>query len=83
MPVGLILAGAFCLLVVARCAARQQHALRAVVGSALCGVAALALVALLSPFTGVTLPVNRFTGFAAAVLGMPGVVGLLLLQLML
>ena len=57
--------------------------LAAVLGGALCGVAALAVVALLAPYTGVALPLNRFTGFAAAVLGLPGVVGVLLLQLML
>ena len=83
MPIGLILAGGFCLLVVARCAAHQRHAVRAVLGGAVCGIAALAVVALLSPYTGVTLPLNPFTGFVAAVLGLPGVVGVLLLQLLL
>ncbi len=83
MPLWLTAAGAVCILVVARCAARQKHALPAVLGGALCGVAALAVVALLAPYTGVALPLNRFTGFAAAVLGLPGVVGVLLLQLML
>ena len=83
MPVGLVAVGAFCLLVVARCAARQKHAFRAVLGSAACGIAALALVALLAPYTGVTLPLNAFTGFAATVLGPVGVVGTLLLQLLL
>ena len=81
----LILAGGFCLLVVggALCAAHQRHAVRAVLGGAVCGIAALAVVALLSPYTGVTLPLNPFTGFVAAVLGLPGVVGVLLLQLLL
>lgn len=83
MPLGLILVGAVCVLVEARCAARQKHAVPALLGSALCGIAALAVVGLLAPYTGVTLPLNRLTAFAAAVLGLPGVVGILLLQLML
>ena len=83
MPAWLIAAGAFCVLVVTRCAARQRHAIAAVLGSAVCGIGALAVVALISPFTGVTLPLNPFTGFAATVLGLPGVVGVLLLRLML
>ena len=83
MPLWLTAAGGFCLLVVARCAARQRHGIRALLGGAVCGVAALAAVALLSPYTGVTLPLNPFTGFAAAVLGAPGVVGVLVLRLLL
>ena len=40
MPLWLTAAGAVCILVVARCAARQKHALAAVLGGALCGVGA-------------------------------------------
>lgn len=76
-----MLAGAACLLVVARCAAHQRHPLRAVLGGALCGIGALAALALLAPWTGVALPFNRFTGFVGAVLGLPGVLLLLLLNL--
>lgn len=83
MPLWLIATALVCLLVVARCAAHQKHALRAVVGGALCGVAALAALALLSPYTGVQLPLNQFTAFAATVLGLPGVILVLLLNLLL
>lgn len=71
------------LIVVGRCAAHQRHPLRALLGAAVCGLGALAVLALLEPITGVALPLNRLTGFVAVVLGMPGVIGLLLLQLML
>lgn len=78
----LILAVA-CVVLVLRCAARQQHGFRAVLGSAVCGFAAIALLRLLEPLTGTALPLNRFTAFVAAVLGLPGVISLLLLQLIL
>ena len=44
---------------------------------------ALAVLALLEPVSGIALPLNRFTAFIAAVLGVPGVILLLLLQLIL
>ena len=40
-------------------------------------------MALLEPVSGIALPLNRYTAFVAAVLGVPGVVLLLLLQLIL
>lgn len=73
----------FCLLVVLRCAARQRHPVRALLAGALCGLGALAALALLQPLTGVSLPFNRFTAFVATVLGVPGVTALLFLQLLL
>lgn len=79
----LILLGAVCLITVARSAAHQKHAVRAVLGSALCGLSALALLNLLAPYTGVSLPLNYGTGFVGAVLGAPGVILLLLLNLVL
>lgn len=72
-----------CLLVAARCAAHQRHPIRTLLGAAVCGFGVMALLALLEPVTGVCLPLNRFTGFVAAVLGVPGVIALLLLQLLL
>ena len=83
MPAGLMAAGAVCLLVVARCAAHSPHPVRSLLAGALCGIGALAALALLAPWTGVQLPLNRFTGFVAAVLGLPGVISLLLLNLLL
>lgn len=77
----MMLAGAVCVLLVAHSASRQQHPVRALLASSVCGIASMAALALLAPYTGVLLPLNRFTGFVAAVLGMPGVVTLLLLNL--
>ena len=61
--------GAVCLLLVLRCAARQRHPVLAVLAGAVCGLGVLAVMALLEP--------------VAAVLGGPGVVLWLLLQLIL
>ena len=77
------LIAAACVIVVVRCAARQRHGLRALLGGAVSGLAAIALLRLLEPLTGTALPLNRFTAFSAAVLGLPGVICLLLLQLIL
>lgn len=75
--------GAVCLILVLRCAACQRHPVLALLAGAVCGIGALALLALLEPISGISLPLNRFTAFAAAVLGVPGVILLLLLQLIL
>lgn len=75
--------GAVCLLLVLRCAARQRHPVLAVLAGAVCGLEVLAVIALLEPVSGIVLPLNRYTAFVAAVLGVPGVVLLLLLQLIL
>lgn len=72
-----------CLLVAGRCAAHQRHPIRTLLGAAVCGLGAMAVLALLEPMTGVSLPLNRFTGFVAVVLGVPGVITLLLFQLLL
>lgn len=83
MPLGVILGAMACLLVVARCAAHQRHPLLSLLGSAVCGIAGIAAVALLAPYTGVQLPLNQYTGVVGAVLGLPGVISLLVLNLML
>ena len=75
--------GAVCLIVVLRCAARQRYPVLALLAGAVCGVGTLAVLALLEPVSGIALPLNRFTAFIAAVLGVPGVILLLLLQLIL
>ena len=43
----------------------------------------MALLGLLEPVTGISLPLNRFTAFCAGVLGLPGVTALLILRLLL
>ena len=75
--------GAVCLIVVLRCAARQRHPVLALLAGAVCGVGALAVLALLEPVSGIALPLNRFTAFCAGVLGLPGVTALLILRLLL
>ena len=77
------LLAAVCAIAVLRCAARQRHGMRSLMAGAVCGLGALALLGLLEPVTGIALPLNRYTAFVAAVLGVPGVVLLLLLQLIL
>ncbi len=72
-----------CLLSVVRCAARQHCGLRSLLGGAVCGLGVLALLGLLEPVTGISLPLNRFTAFCAGVLGLPGVTALLILRLLL
>ena len=69
-----------CILCMARAAARQRHPLRAVLSGAVFGLSGMALVDLLAPLTGVSLPLNPFTAFAGVVLGLPGVIALLLLN---
>ena len=51
------------------------------VKSAVCGISALMLVNLTSAATGCYIAVNHFTAFVATVLSLPGVVGLVLLNL--
>lgn len=81
-PVWMAAAG-LCLAIVLRAATAQRHGLRALLAGALCGVAGVAVVALLTPLTGVRLPFNAFTGSVAAVLGLPGVILLLVLPCLL
>lgn len=49
--------------------------------SAMCGICAMLLVNLTSAATGCYIAVNTFTVFIATVLSLPGVVGLLLLNI--
>lgn len=58
-------AAVVCLLSVVRCAARQHCGLRSLLGGAVCGLGVLALLGLLEPITGISLPLNRFTAFCA------------------
>ena len=81
MPPLMLVPGGLCLLLVARAAAAGRRPVRTLLAGAVCGVAGLAAVALLAPYTGVSLPLNAFTGFVATVLGLPGVVLLLLIPL--
>ena len=51
-------------------------------GGAACGLAGLGAVALLGPLTGVALPLNALTAGTAVILGLPGVILLMVLNLL-
>ena len=51
-------------------------------GSAIFGIAALAVLHLLAPYTGVEIPVCRLSLAVSAVLGVPGVTLILLLEML-
>ena len=59
---------------------RSRKPVRGLLGSALQGACALAAVNVTGMFTGVSLGVNAFTGAVSAVLGVPGVIAMLLLN---
>lgn len=80
---GLALGAAVLVIVVGVAAGRCRRPARAAMSAALAGVGALGAVNLLAPVTGVSLALNWATSFMAVVLGVPGVVTLLLLNLLL
>lgn len=71
-----------CLALVIAAAAREPHPARALAGGALSGVAALAAVNGLSGATGVALALSPVSAFFSLVLGAPGVVAMLLINLL-
>lgn len=73
-----LLAAGFLLLVLL---IRVRRAVGTAAASAAMGAAAMGAVNLTGLVTGVVLPVNLFTALVTLVLGAPGVVGLLVLQL--
>ena len=83
MSLGVYAAAGALLLVLLRCALAQKRGVRCFLAGSVCGLGLVALLGLLAPVTGITLPLNRFTGFCAGVLGLPGVTMLLLLRLLL
>ena len=58
----------------------SHHPVRAVMLSILWGLLAMTIVNLCSGFTGVSLPVSRLSLTVSALLGIPGVTAMLLLQ---
>ncbi|WP_418455141.1 pro-sigmaK processing inhibitor BofA family protein [Allofournierella sp.] len=75
------LAAAAVLVLMGFAASRHKKPLRASLTSVLAGMGALGAVNMLAPFTGVGLALNAFTSFMAVVLGAPGVVTMLVLNL--
>ena len=63
-------------------AVRSRRPLRSLFGSGLQGLCALGLVNFLGAFTNVAMGVGWLTAGTAAALGIPGVIALLLLNLM-
>lgn len=78
MPASIIAVGIFCLLVTA-C---RRWPLLGIFGGAACGLAGLGAVALLGPLTGVALPLNALTAGTAVILGLPGIILLMVLNLL-
>ena len=60
---------------------KAKHPVITAFKSAVCGICAMLLVNLTSAATGCYIAVNSFTVFIASVLSLPGVVGLLLLNI--
>lgn len=78
-----LIAACLVLGVVGFAAGRAKHPVRASLASALAGISALGAVNMLAPFTGVGLALNWFTSFVAVVLGAPGVITLLFMNVLL
>lgn len=64
-------------------AVKTGRPVRAVLGSGLQGLCALAAVNVTGTFTGVSLGLNLFSGGCCVVLGIPGVIALLLEKIIL
>lgn len=79
---GYWMAGGGCLALVLAAARQEPHTFRAVITSAIGGIAALAAVNGLAAATGVSLALNPLSVLVSLVLGAPGVVGMLLLNLL-
>ena len=78
-----VFAALLCTGCVLTAANRARRPFLRVLGSAVCGMAALGAVNLLAGYTGVAVALNYATSFVAVVLGAPGVVLLLLLRALL
>lgn len=74
--------GAVIAVAVAAALFRTKKPVRSLVGSGVQGICALAAVNVAGTFTGVSLGLNLFSGLVCLVLGIPGVIGLLLLKLL-
>lgn len=79
----IIAAAVTCAAIIAGWVIFHAHGLRSWLISALQGVAALFAVNLVGMVSGVTIALNGYSVGTAALLGMPGVIGTLLLQVLL
>ncbi len=78
----LMIAGAVFVLVILQIVAGNQKPFRRVVLFALIGIGMLTVLNVISPLTGVSLPVSRLSICISALLGIPGITMMLLLQLL-
>ncbi len=83
MMLGWEIAGIGLVMVVLHRIAGSKTPIRAVVLSVLVGIAALVAVNLCAGFTQVSIPVSVLSLTVAAILGIPGVIMLLVLQMLL
>lgn len=81
LQIGLIAIAAVIGIVVLAAQCRTGKPMRGILVTGLQGVCALAAVDIAGIFTGVSLALNVFTGGVALILGLPGIVGVLLLNL--
>ena len=63
-------------------ASKCKGAFTKALSASVCGVGMLGVLAVMAPYSGITLSLNWFTSFVAVVLGAPGVVILLLLRVL-
>lgn len=73
--------GIVSLVLVSAAASKQHRPVLKSLASAFCGMGALGAVNMLAPFTGVGVVLNYASAFMAVVLGAPGVIAMLLLNL--
>ena len=73
-------AAAVCVVVIACWAIKSKEGGKCVLLSALQGIAAIFAVNIIGMVSGVTVAVNLYTVGTGAILGMPGVIGILMLN---
>lgn len=78
--IAIICTGIFLVLVIIQKIMKSAHPIRSAILSMLWGIIALVAVNICSSFTSVSIPVSPMTLSVSAVLGIPGVTCLLLLQ---
>ncbi len=82
MQIFLLILLAVATVVIVAMLAKEQHTVKKTLISAGCGICSLGTINLLSTITGIAVSVNYITCFVAAVLSIPGVVLLVVLQLL-
>ncbi len=82
IAVSLVVALVFALWLVVICA-RSKKPIRCFLLLSILGLACIVTINLLSGFTGVKIPLNIYTVATGAILGVPGVIGLLIINVLL